>query len=253
MLKTAGYVQARPVDFYRRKNYEWCTLEYVMEGEGFLEINDHSYQPKYGDIYILHKGSDHEYYPNKNRPWKKFYMNVEGSLVMDLFTTYQLHNTYFLPQCDLLDCFESMYQIAKANKSNVHQQAALLFHQMLYRIVEQSGDLSNNEAPDDLMTIKEFIDSSIEKKITMEDITKLVSQSSSHVIRKFKKEFHVTPYEYLLGRRIGVAKLYLANTGLPIKEIAFRLQFANEYYFSTYFKKRVGESPLFFRKRNKIT
>lgn len=247
-LRTVGYVQAKAGDTYRRDNYKWCIVEYIVTGEGVLEANGRNYFPKAGDLYILHKGKYHKYYAMERDPWKKIYFELDGSLMMDLLRTYQLHNTYYIPQCGLKYAFEQMFQIAKANQWNVHQQAALLFHQMLSDIREQRGP-THSETDDDLLIVKEFLDSATESKVTMADISRLVGRTSSHLIRKFKKEFHITPYDYLLNRRIETAKLYLSNTGVTVKEIAFRLQFANEYYFSSFFKQKVGESPSHFRKR----
>ena len=42
-------------------------------------------------------------------------------------------------------------------------------------------------------------------------------------------------------------KQMLAHTELSVSEIAYRLSFADQSYFSKYFKKLVGISPVEFR------
>jgi YesN/AraC family two-component response regulator len=45
-----------------------------------------------------------------------------------------------------------------------------------------------------------------------------------------------------------LAKSLLQNTSLSAKEIAFRLGFSDEHYFSNFFKKRTGMRPVEYKK-----
>ena len=72
--------------------------------------------------------------------------------------------------------------------------------------------------------------------------------SKSQISREFKKYYNLTPYQYLLNRRITIAQNLLAKTSISIKEISDSLCFADEYYFSNIFKKKNSISPLAYRK-----
>jgi AraC-like DNA-binding protein len=52
----------------------------------------------------------------------------------------------------------------------------------------------------------------------------------------------MTPHQYFISIKIGRAKEFLGR-GLPVKEVAFRLGFKDEYYFSRLFKSKTGLSP----------
>jgi len=54
-----------------------------------------------------------------------------------------------------------------------------------------------------------------------------------------------------LNKRMDLAKYHLIENMLSIKEIAYRLQFADEFYFSNFFKSKEGISPREY-KRQKI-
>ena len=60
--------------------------------------------------------------------------------------------------------------------------------------------------------------------------------------------FGVTPYRYLLSRRLETARLLLRGTALPVREIAFRLCFSDEHYFSSLFRRKTGQTPSAYRR-----
>lgn len=65
--------------------------------------------------------------------------------------------------------------------------------------------------------------------------------------KKIKRHFGKTPTKLIQERITLEAKKLLHLTHKPVKEIAFELNFEDEFYFSRYFKKEVGVSPSHFR------
>ena len=86
------------------------------------------------------------------------------------------------------------------------------------------------------------------ENFNIEMLCKQISRSESQTIRIFRKLFGVTPYQYVLSKKIGLAKKLLENTNLSIKEISQKLCFSNEFSFSKAFKKKVGDSPQTYKK-----
>jgi AraC-like DNA-binding protein len=62
-----------------------------------------------------------------------------------------------------------------------------------------------------------------------------------------KTYFHKTVGELIAERVIIEAKRELYLTARSVKEIAFGLGYEDEFYFSRYFKKKIGVSPQMFR------
>ena len=75
-----------------------------------------------------------------------------------------------------------------------------------------------------------------------------MSRSESQTIRIFKRAYGVTPYAYLLEKKLDLAGQLLRDTNLSVREIAEKLSFADEYYFSNVFKKKTGVSPSVYRR-----
>ncbi|MES2650283.1 MAG: AraC family transcriptional regulator [Bacteroidota bacterium] len=71
--------------------------------------------------------------------------------------------------------------------------------------------------------------------------------SVSTFSKKIKKQFGKTPTQIIQDRIILESKKMIHLSYKSIKEIAYELNFKDEFYFSRYFKKGVGISPLHFR------
>lgn len=65
--------------------------------------------------------------------------------------------------------------------------------------------------------------------------------------KKIKQLLGKTPSKLIQEKIILEAKKQLHLTNKSIKEIAFDMNFRDEFYFSRFFKKYVGQSPKYFR------
>ena len=83
--------------------------------------------------------------------------------------------------------------------------------------------------------------------IDLQEIGARSGLSYVQFLRRFKGFVGMTPSDYIISLRLQKAKAMLADTALPVKEIAFSCGFENEYYFSNFFKKHTHLSPTAFR------
>lgn len=92
-----------------------------------------------------------------------------------------------------------------------------------------------------------YINANIHKRIDLAALASNHFLSYVQFSRRFKNVVGASPQDYITDMRMKKAKNMLSNTDLPIKEIAAECGFANEYYFSGFFKKYQGLSPSKFR------
>lgn len=69
--------------------------------------------------------------------------------------------------------------------------------------------------------------------------------------RIFKRECGMSLSKYLLFYRIEQAREMLCHTNLSVKNIAYSVGFRDQLYFSRFFSKINGLSPLAYRKQYK--
>jgi AraC family transcriptional regulator len=113
------------------------------------------------------------------------------------------------------------------------------------RVRTFGGRLSTSQ----LSRVYEVIDSVSGRFPTSEEISAECGISAAHLRRSFKQTTGLTLHEYSTNARLNKAQTLLTETDLPLKEVAYRLGFSGSCTFSSTFKKAVGESPSFYRRR----
>ncbi len=72
--------------------------------------------------------------------------------------------------------------------------------------------------------------------------------TGEHLIRLFTQRFGVTPMQFFRRLKLETAGSLLINSDLSVKEISWRLGYANPFHFSRSFKTFTGASPQAFRR-----
>ncbi len=125
-------------------------------------------------------------------------------------------------------------------------ERGLVIHGMLCDLMDGLYAPHGQEA-DPLRDAYAFIESRYAEDIRVEDIAHASSVSTSHLNLLFRRQAGTTPHDYLVRYRVTRAKDLLANTGLPIAEIARRTGFNSESNFAYRFSKMNGVSPRSYR------
>ncbi len=111
---------------------------------------------------------------------------------------------------------------------------------------------NKNHIPFKVKEIVNYINSNVEKKIDIDELTKLTVWKKDHFSRLFSRYLGLTPYQYILTRKVEKAKTFLSETKIPINEIAFELGFENYSNFHHIFKKITQDTPENYRRSKQI-
>ncbi|WP_297334471.1 AraC family transcriptional regulator [Flavobacterium sp.] len=91
---------------------------------------------------------------------------------------------------------------------------------------------------------RNYIDSHFLDDITLQTLAEEAKISSYHFIRLFKKAFGLSPYQYILKKRLSFAD-ELLKEGSSVTETAYLSGFADIASFSKAYKKQYGVAPTF--------
>jgi transcriptional regulator GlxA family with amidase domain len=98
-------------------------------------------------------------------------------------------------------------------------------------------------APWQVRRVAEVIRENLDGNIHLCDLARECGLSVSHFTRTFRKSFGMSPYRWLLERRIDRSKELLVTSDLPIADIAVRSGFSDQTAFTRAFGRIVGDSP----------
>ena len=96
--------------------------------------------------------------------------------------------------------------------------------------------------------VKRYIDLHFKEPLTLELLAEEAHMNKYYLSHVFKREFGISPINYMLSRRLEESKYLLAETDLPLSQIARLLGFSSLSYFSQVFRKTQGTTPMEFRK-----
>lgn len=229
----------------RRQSSIAC-IEYIEEGCGTVHIDGKTFTPCAGDSYFLQAGKTQHYFSNPDDPWKKHFINLSGKLLESLAEGYGLSDISYFEGLDLSEELGRIIELAKGEYDDCTQELIGIVNEMFLKMHNHVKNESEHFGIEQEM--KDFLNTQITSKFRIDLLCKHISKSESQTIRIFKKAYGVTPYTYVLEKKVGLAKKMLSGTNLSIREIADKLCFADEYYFSNLFKEKTGLTPSAYRK-----
>ena len=123
----------------------------------------------------------------------------------------------------------------------------------LWQIILRHADISAPTEEDPvsmrMRRFLEYIEEHLNQDISLEEMAASAGVSKTEVLRCFHKTLQTTPYSYVMEARLSKAADLLAETGLPVGEIASRTGFNQQSYFGKRFKEKTGMTPLEYRKK----
>ena len=90
---------------------------------------------------------------------------------------------------------------------------------------------------------RDFMDLLYLQNPDVKSVARKSNMSEFHFYRCFKQVFRVSPYQYMLSKRLEHAKQLLNDKELLVTEIASICKFRDVFTFSKAFKKKYGLSP----------
>lgn len=176
---------------------------------------------------------------------EKYYVHFQSDFI-DFGLYRHLFDRCFVPADamtrSLFDTIVENYRKkTPAAERKVSGAMEILLADLLENLAVQPRDV------DKFKTVLEYIEAHYREKITIKALAEMMNISPVYFSNAFKAAFHVSPKQYILGKRLFESQLLLTRTDLSVREIADRVGFENENYFSEFFSQKVGISALKFR------
>lgn len=225
-------------------------LYFVLDGEGFIENNFHKIKLQKGYMYLIPCNTTYNYICEESI--EKFYIhfNLEYIGSNDLFASH--------PHCSVCKIDHAPVTMLITNALSTDLMDTLRFKSSLMYLITLFDTYSFNITAPSLVSILkyknifQFIKNNCFAYITTQDIADYAGMNIHTLSKNFKKDFGITPKQYLNEKLTEKAKQELLCTPLSIKNIAYTLGFNDEFYFSRFFKNNTDTSPTEYRHCNSL-
>ncbi|TDQ08642.1 AraC family transcriptional regulator [Pedobacter metabolipauper] len=256
-----GYpINAHPDDH----NFRWQTgrvlseyqIIYVTEGHGLFESDSFKQaEVKAGTIILLFPGERHRYRPSKETGWDEYWVGFKGKIMDDL-----VEKKFFKRENPCINLgfnehtfnlFNSIIEKTKREDTGYQPQISGATLHLLGCIhsVEKEQSVQNEEKQIIINKARLLFRSNITKVFSPEQAAQELMIGYSHFRKLFKTYTGISPGQFYIQLKIEKAKELLCDQKIPIKEIAYELQFDSYFYFSRLFKEKTGLTPSAFRLR----
>ena len=231
-------------------------LLYIIGGKGRLSTRHggtHNIQA--GDMFLLFPGEWHTYRPDEETGWEEYWIGFQGVNI-----AHRVEHEFFSAKSPLyhigynetvIGLYDEAIRTASQQEAYSQQLLAGIVNHLLglMFMTSQNRTLSASpQIPAMVEQAKKYMESAIEKDISMPHVACHLNVSYATFRHTFKKYTGLSPAQYFINLRLHRAKELLRSTSIPIKEISYRLHFETPEYFTSIFKKRIGVTPSAFRR-----
>ncbi len=247
--RMAGHTRPVPDYTITRKNAEDYLFAYVLAGRGTVEINGVVYTIENGDAYILPQGHTHTESADREAPIEKLWLSVRGRLVEHLLEDYGITDCVLFRGFGNATYMQNLWAFAQNAHSVDADGCAILLHRFIsaLSVFQRFGMPSSDN--DMAWQLRAYIDRCYAEDISIADIAASLGYSKSRLGEIFRMEFHISPHEYRIKRRMDVARVLLLNTVMSISDVAVAVGFSDSHYFTNCFRKTFGVPPGRFRRK----
>ena len=166
----------------------------------------------------------------------------------------------FLPKGERSELFFSLLSTAATEgnaQANARKYASPISKVLIYLLhtaeiasVGYKYKEKTSTATDDfVMRVVEYINGHYREKIALKPLAKEFFVSKNTLCKRFSAVMGCSVMEYTQDLRLNHAKTLLLTTDLPIENISTLCGYSSLNYFSLIFSRKVGLSPLGYRKK----
>lgn len=256
-----GKYSMRSMDTY----HDYHSFGYLYSGNRIVITPEKTCTVTPGTIVFLHKDMPHRTTGKLDIDYENFSIKfrecVIERLIQEVGET-QVQNLFSQIAIQLsTDADKRVQEVLNSieeewNNYNDYSNLMLecLFTEMMLIIIKDQANLvvdedGLSEKQKILLDAMNYLEGNYQNDPSLDETAKAINVSASYLSKVFSTEMNSTYSKYLVCLKIGHAQKLLANTELSVLDISLQTGFKNYNYFSDVFKKMVGCTPTWYRKR----
>ena len=234
--------------------HNYMELFYITGGKGQFLIHDQTYPVDTNDLVMVNPNVPHTETGVNSKPLEYIVLGISG---VELESTGSFNGQFcildYIVNKELTACIHNILREMELKNPGFEEvcqaYVEILIIRLMRNIAISAGENTRGiSANPQCASVKRYMDLHFKEPLTLEQLAAEAHINKYYLAHAFKKEYGVSPINYLISRRIEESKHLLSETDLTMSQIARILGFSSPSYFSQVFRKTQGTSPLDYRR-----
>ena len=257
-LENNVIIRAEAKEVYFPEHWGPLSIKCCLEGTENYAIGSRFYSVNPGNFLVLNEGQHYSSYIHSKEKVSSFTINFSRDMVRevagDVVFVERLHDKRKIGIG--LERIQRLSEAVLQNKELIRESLVHLLDQLIGIETDSVGERkkvaalkssTRSEIYKRLYFVKDYIDSSYQQDITLDELAKVAHLNSAYLLRHFRNFFSITPRQYLIKKRIEVAVFLLRQSTKSVGEICTEVGYNDISSFSKLFKYFHRRSPLQYR------
>ncbi len=240
--------------FWIRRAALVYSYSFIFRGRGELHYKGQIYKIEAPCVFAKKHGEYMEYGPIlPEDAWDELYLNYEPSYLKQIEKSRLLDNQLMIwPIADPGALWALKEELCALSYVTPPEDVVDRVDRLCERIIIESLKHAPEEKSDRAVVerILKKMRKDPRQPFNLAETVRLSGMSEATFRRRWLEVMDITPRRYLEQIRLQEACKMLAETSLPIREIAFSVGFENEFYFSRRFQAQMKMSPRDYRHKH---
>ena len=238
--------------------HDYTELFYILGGDGQFQISDQRFPVQAHQLVVVNPNTIHTEISYETHPLEYIVLGIEGLELRQPDSGEARYCIYSFPEHnEVLNCMQQLLQEMQDRRAH-YETVCMAYMDIIMVRLMRTASVSVTETQArfptnrQCATVRQYIEQHYKENLTLDLLAEKASINKYYMAHAFKREYGVSPINFLIACRIREGKRLLGETDLSLSQIATVLGFSSPSYFSQSFRNAEGMSPTEYRKANRI-
>ena len=232
-------------------------LFFIVGGKGQFLIEDQLHPVSVNQLVIINPNVLHTEVSLNAQPLEYIVLGIEGvQLANNNASDGQFNILDYYESVEISGCLRNILREME-QKNPGYEDVCQAYMEILIIRLMRTTTLSVPTEPQAISAnrqcaaVRRYIDLHFKEALTLEQLAEEGHMNKFYLSHAFKREYGISPINYMISKRIEESKYLLAETDLSMSQIAQLLGFSSLSYFSQVFHRTQSISPKEYRQNLK--